>query len=175
MRTLFSSFIDIDYMSAVPKTPTKAASGSRTASTSRGPSTPKTPASAARSASGSFTPQRTRKSTNPAYEGIVFNGVSSSYPFTHDCESIALICLRLSDTLAVPIYDARGRSFEMNSTVLNNLKGTFPLYHADVPAGSCCVVAYTANRYLKQADKQKEHPDCNIGLNLQYVILLAMP
>lgn len=83
--------------------------------------------------------------------------------------------LLLMTLCSVPIYDARRRTFGLNSAILNNLDGTFPRYPHDPPPGSCCVVGYTTNRYIKLSDKNKEHADCQFGHNPQFVILLAAP
>lgn len=81
-----------------------------------------------------------------------------------------------ADTLLVPVYDARRRKLSLDVDTLSNLDKLFSRYPGDPPVGSCCIVAYTVNRYhgkSGKADKSNGIQTCNFGHNLQFVIVLA--
>jgi hypothetical protein len=69
----------------------------------------------------------------------------------------------------VPIYDARRVRTDDFSEVLDQINEV-PHLAADVPEGTCAVVAYTVNTYVKRDDTMK-----TVSLNIRWLMAMGVP
>jgi hypothetical protein len=69
----------------------------------------------------------------------------------------------------VPIYDARKVRTDDFSEVLDRINEV-PRLATDVPEGTCAVVAYTVNTYVKRDDTMK-----TVSLNIRWLMAMGLP
>ena len=73
----------------------------------------------------------------------------------------------------VPVYNALKVDANFYDLV-SNVKQLKPI-NCEVPAGSCAVVAYTLNTWVKNRPAVNAPPAVNVSFNVKWVMVLGAP
>jgi hypothetical protein len=84
--------------------------------------------------------------------------------------------IKISDTrltiVAVPVFDAVGKTFSLNKETLHDLGGMGGLgrFKGEIPSGSMVLVGYTGSWW---GQSKAQNP--RLGFNLNWVVVLGIP